>query len=160
MLKIGQVAPDFTLINTEMELKNLSDWSDSNLVIAFYPGAFTGTCKKEMCTLRDDLAKLEGLNTQIIGISVNDPFSQKAFRDENMINFPLLCDYNREVIRGFDVMHQNFAGLKDYTAAKRSIFIIDTNKIIQYIWITNDPSKEPNYYEINKKIESLLTQNG
>ncbi|MCX6642611.1 MAG: redoxin domain-containing protein, partial [Candidatus Bathyarchaeota archaeon] len=79
MVMIGQKAPEFTLIGVDMKPKKLTDWMGRKLVLAFYPGAFTGPCKKEMCTLRDDVAKLEKLNAQVIGVSVNDPFSQKAF---------------------------------------------------------------------------------
>jgi peroxiredoxin len=156
MVEIGEVAPDFTLVGIDMKKKKLSDWKGKNLALAFYPGAFTGTCKKEMCTLRDDVAKLERLKSQVIGISVNDPFSQKAFSDDNMLTFPLLCDYNREVIKLYDVVQTNFAGLKGYTTAKRSIFIIDLNGIIRYKWVSNDPSIEPDYDEIKKELEKLL----
>ena len=156
MVETGEVAPDFTLVGIDMKPKKLSGWKGKNLVLAFYPGAFTGTCKKEMCTLRDDIAKLERLKSQVIGISVNDPFSQKAFSIDNMLTFPLLCDYNREVIKLYDVVQTNFAGLKGYTTAKRSIFIIDTNGIIRYKWVINDPSIEPNYDEMKKELEKLL----
>jgi peroxiredoxin len=155
MVEIGEVAPDFTLVGTDMKPKRLSDWKETNLVLAFYPGAFTSTCKKEMCTLRDDIAKLERLKSQVIGISVNDPFSQKAFSDDNMLTFPLLCDYKREVIKLYDVVQTNFAGLKGYNTAKRSIFIIDSNRIIRYKWVSNDPSVEPNYDEVKKNLRNF-----
>jgi peroxiredoxin len=155
MVMIGQKAPEFTLIGVDMKPKNLSDWKGRKLVLAFYPGAFTGACKKEMCALRDDVAKLEKLNAQVIGVSVNDPFSQRAFSDENMINFPLLCDYNREVIRLYEVEHLDFAGLKSYVAAKRSVFILDNEGVIRYKWVSNDPRIEPNYEEIKKTLENL-----
>lgn len=155
MVTIGQKAPEFALIGVDMKSKKLSDWKGRELVLAFYPGAFTGVCKKEMCTLRDDVAKLEKLNVQVLGISVNDPFSQKAFSDENMINFPLLCDYNREVIRLYEIEYPNFAGLKGYVAAKRSVFILDKDSVIRYKWVSNDPSIEPNYEEVKKTLESF-----
>ena len=155
MVEIGQKAPDFTLIGADWKPKTLSDWRGKKLVLAFYPGAFTGVCKKEMCTLRDDVAKLEKLNAQVVGVSINDPFSQKAFSDENMINFPLLCDYNRDVIRLYDVEQHDFAGLKGYITAKRSIFILDSEGVVKYRWISNDPSVEPNYSDIEKALEDL-----
>jgi len=155
MVEVGEKAPEFTLIGIDFKPKKPSDWKDHNIVLAFFPGAFTGTCKKEMCTLRDDIAKLENLDAQTIGISVNDPFSQKAFSEDNLLNFPLLCDYNREVIKLYDVEMQNFAGLKGYNTAKRSIFVINKHGIISYKWVSNDPSVEPNYEEIIETLKKL-----
>ncbi len=155
MLKIGQKAPDFTLIDLDLKPRRLLDFLNRNVVLAFYPGAFTSVCTKEMCAFRDSLARLNTLNAQIIGISVNDPFSNKAFSEANRLNFPILCDYKREVIRIYGVEATDFAGLKDYTAAKRSIFIIDKKGYIRYIWVSDDPGVEPNYKEIEKKLEKI-----
>jgi peroxiredoxin len=124
-------------------------------VLAFYPGAFTSACKKEMCTLRDSIAKLEGLESQVVGISVNDPFSNKAFHERNLLNFPLLCDYNREVVKLFDVMLPDFAGLSGYTVAKRSVFIVDKEGVIRYRWVSENPGVEPNYGEIEEELQKL-----
>ncbi|MBM3291322.1 redoxin domain-containing protein [Candidatus Bathyarchaeota archaeon] len=156
MVEVGVIAPGFTLIGTDMKPKKLTDWKGKNIVLAFFPGAFTGICKKEMCILRDDLAKLEGVNAQIIGISVNDPFSQKAFSEENLLTFPLLCDYNREVIKLYDVVQLDFAGLKGYVTAKRSIFILDKDMKIRYKWVSNDARIEPNYEEVKKELTILV----
>lgn len=155
MPEIGDKAPAFTLINQDMKPVTLYDNLNTNTVLAFYPGAFTGVCKKEMCTLRDTIAKLEELNATILGISVNDPFSNKAFHQDNDLNFQLLCDYNRTVINKYSVTHPNFAGLKGYTAAQRSIFIIDKTGTIRYKWIADNPKKEPNYQEIKKQLQKL-----
>lgn len=108
-----------------------------------------------MCTFRDSLARLNSLKAQVIGISVNDPFSNKAFAEKNMLTFPLLCDYNREAVRLYGVELPDFAGLKGYTAAKRSVFIIDRQGIIRYAWISDNPGIEPNYQEIEKSIEQI-----
>ena len=92
---VGSRAPEFILIDMEMKPRSLDEFKGKKVVLAFYPGAFTSVCQREMCTFRDALSNLESLNAQVVGISVNDPFSNKAFHDMNMLNFPLLCDYNR-----------------------------------------------------------------
>jgi peroxiredoxin len=89
-----------------------------------------------MCAFRDSLARLSTLKAQVVGISVNDPFSNRGFAEKNMLNFPLLSDYNREVVGIYNVAATNFAGLKGYTAAKRSIFIVDMKGIIRYVWVS------------------------
>ena len=89
---LGSVAPDFTLVDMDMKQRALSEFRGRKTVLAFYPGAFTSVCKKEMCAFRDSLSNLETLDAQVVGISVNDPFSNKAFHEMNVLNFPLLCD--------------------------------------------------------------------
>ena len=91
----------------------------------------------------------------MIGISVNDPFCNKAFSKANSLNFPLLSDYSREVVNIYGVAAEDFAGLKGYTVAKRSIFIIDNQGIVRYKWITEDPTVEPDYDEIMSELEKL-----
>ena len=135
-VKIGDAAPNFSLVDMDRETRSLSDFGGRSVVLAFYPGAFTSTCKKEMCTLRDSIASLEELDAQVLGVSVNDPFSNKAFHEMNMLNFPLLCDYNREVVELYGVAMPDFAGLKGYTAAKRSVFIVDRERIVRYTWVS------------------------
>jgi peroxiredoxin len=152
MVEVGTKAPDFMLVNQDMKKVSLSDFKGKNVVLAFYPGAFTGTCTSEMCNIRDNIAKLEDLETQVLGISVNDPFSNKAFHEENVLNFPVLFDYNRTVVKQYDVFHENFAELDGYTSAKRSIFILDSEGIVRYKWVTENPGIEPDYEEIRREL--------
>ena len=151
---MGKNAPNFTLTDTDLNKISLKDF-DCKIVLAFYPGAFTSVCTKEMCAFRDSLAKLNELRAQVIGISVNDPFCNKAFSEANSLNFPLLSDYAREVVSIYGVGAEDFAGLKGYTVAKRSIFIIDNKDIVRYNWITEDPAIEPNYNEIVSILEKI-----
>ncbi len=123
-IKVGDKAPDFTLTDTEMKPRSLKEFSGQKVVLAFFVGAFTSTCTKEVCEFRDSMARLVDLEAQVIGISVNDPFSNKEFREKNRLMFPILSDYNREAIRTYDLESFNFAGLEGYTVAKRSIFIL------------------------------------
>ncbi|GAF78006.1 unnamed protein product [marine sediment metagenome] len=155
MVEMGQRAPDFILYDTEQELRSLSEFRDKIVILAFYPGAFTSICTREMCTFRDSIGNLASVKGQIVGISVNDPFSNKAFKEANQLNFPLLSDYNRKVIEIYGIEANDFAGLGGYTAAKRSIFILDKKGIIRYKWVSEDPSKEPDYSEIESRMQAL-----
>jgi peroxiredoxin len=154
-IKIGQRAPDFTLVDNEMKTRSLRDLLGQTVVLAFFPGAFTSVCTKEMCTFRDSLARFSTLKAKIMGISVNDPFSNRAFAEKNMLEFPLLCDYNREVISLYGIELRDFAGLKGYTVAKRSVFVIDGQGTVRYVWISDNPGIEPNYAEIEKFLEEM-----
>src|SRR4030067_3122168 len=113
-LKEGSKAPNIVLLDTERKMRELSEFMKGNLVLAFYPGAFTSTCTSEMCALRDSLAKLNALNANVVGVSVNAPFSNKAFAEKNGLNFPLLSDYTRETVKRYGVLLDNFAGMKGY----------------------------------------------
>jgi peroxiredoxin len=154
-IKIGDMAPDFTLVDIDLKPRSLKDYLGSKVVLAFFVGAFTSVCTKEMCAFRDSMARLIDLNAQVIGISVNDPFSNKAFAEKNRLTFPILSDHNRQVIKIYGVEAHDFGGLKGYTVAKRSIFIVDQTGIVRYVWTTEDPAIEPNYKEIEKALEKI-----
>jgi len=133
----------------------LNEFLGKKTVLAFFPGAFTSVCTKEMYTFRDSMQALTSIQGQVVGISVNDPFTNKAFAETNRLQFPILSDYARETVRRYDVFHNDFAGLKGYTAAKRSVFIVDENGIVRYKWVSEDPGKEPNYEEIRHALSKL-----
>jgi peroxiredoxin len=154
-IKVGDKAPDFMLPDTEKKPTSLKDFPGQKIVLAFFVGAFTSTCTKEVCEFRDSMDRLTDLNAQVIGISVNDPFSNKAFKEKNRLPFPILSDYKREAIKTYGLESFNFSGLDDYTVAKRSIFILDDKGIVCYAWVSEDPSVEPNYQEIQKALENI-----
>ncbi|HEY9166782.1 MAG TPA: peroxiredoxin [Candidatus Kryptonia bacterium] len=154
-VEIGSKAPDFKLYDTDKKERGLSEFKGKKVVLAFYPGAFTGVCTKEVCNFRDSLGRFNNLNAQVVGISVDPPFSNKAFADQNKLNFPLLSDFNREVVKKYNAYHENFAGLNGYTAAKRSVFVLDKDGVVRYKWVSDVPSVEPNYDEVLKAVESL-----
>lgn len=149
---IGQKLPDFQLHDQDRKQRSLNEFLGKKMVLAFFPGAFTGVCTKEMCTFRD---VLQTLPAQVVGISVNDPFTNKGFAETHHLQFPLLSDYTRETIKKFNIYHNDFAGLKGYTAAKRSVFILDEKGTVRYKWISEDPTKEPNYEEIKATLSKL-----
>ncbi len=154
-MKVGDRAVDFELYDTDLKVRSLKEFAGKNVVLAFYPGAFTSVCQKEMCTLRDSLSKFNKFNAQVVGISVDGPFSNKAFAQQNMINFPILCDFERKVSKVYGGLHENFVGIKGYSVAKRSVFVIDKNGKIAYTWVSEDPGKEPNYTEIENILSKL-----
>ena len=153
--KIGDKAPDFTLPDTELKPRSLNEFLGNKIVLAFFVGAFTSVCTKEMCAFRDSMARLIGLKAQVVGIAVSDPFSNKAFANKNRLTFPILSDYNREVIRTYGIEHEDFAGLKGYQTSKRAIFILDKTGVVRYAWITENPAVEPNYSEIENFLEKM-----
>ncbi|MBN1244742.1 peroxiredoxin [Candidatus Bathyarchaeota archaeon] len=154
-IKVGDKAPNFTLPDTDLKTRSLKDFLGSKVVLAFFVGAFTSVCTKEMCAFRDSTARLTDLKAQVIGISVNDPFSNKAFAEKNRLPFPILSDYNRQAIKAYGVETPDFGGLNGYTVAKRSIFIVDKNGAVQYVWTTEDPTIEPDYKEIENALEKI-----
>lgn len=152
MVNQGEKAPAFTLADSDRKPRSLQELLKPKgaTLLAFFPGAFTGTCTKEMCALRDNLAEFNKINAQVVGVDVNDPWTNKAFAEKNGLTFPILSDYNRDVVRMYNVFHNDFGNLKGYTVAKRSVFILDQNGVVTYKWVTDDPSKEPNYDELKK----------
>ena len=150
---IGEKAPDFELPDINMKMSKLSDYKKKKVVLAFFPAAESPVCTKEMCTFRDSLDELKNYGAQVIGISVDGPFANKIFTENRHLNFPVLSDYKREVINKYGIKMRDLASLKDYDAAKRSIFIIDENGKIQYRWISDNPLIEPNYQEIKEYLK-------
>ncbi|HAL57391.1 MAG TPA: peroxiredoxin [Bacteroidetes bacterium] len=154
-LKVGDKAPEFTLHDTEKKLRSLSELLGKKTILAFYPGAFTGVCTKEMCTFRDSMNKLNDIDAQIVGISVDAPFANKAFALQNNLQFPLLSDFSRVAVQKYDVVQANFAGLAGYATAKRSVFVLDRDGIVRFIWVSDNPGVEPEYDEVTKAVEAL-----
>lgn len=153
MVEVGQKIPDVEIYDSDRNLVKLSNYRGTPVVLLFYPGAFTGVCTKEMCTFRDSMSKYNGMN--VVGISVDAPFANKAFKSENNINFPLLCDYNREAVKSFNNYHENFAGLKGYTAAKRSVYVLDGDQVVRFKWVSENPGVEPDYATVATEADKV-----
>jgi len=98
-LAIGSKAPQFKLFDTDRKEVSLVDFAGKKLVLVFYPGAFTGVCTKELCSFRDSLADYNTLNAQVLAISVDGPFANKAFKDQNNLTFPVVSDYTKHIAR-------------------------------------------------------------
>ena len=155
MSNINETAPDFNLKNTEKSDIALSSYRGKAVVLAFYPGAFTGVCDTEMCSLRDSMESFNNLNAIVLGISVDSPWANAEFAKKYEIKFELLSDYNREVSKTFNMIFNGLGGLEGYESSNRGVVIIDSEGIIQYRWVAENPGVEPNYSEIIDKVKSL-----
>ena len=154
-VEIGQEAPGFSLYDQDREERCLAEFKGKNVVLAFYPGAFTDVCTTEMCVLRDQGGEFKSLNAQVLGISVDPPFAQKAWADANNLNFPVLSDFNRDVVNKFDVALPNLGGLQGYVAANRAVFIVDKDGVVRYRWLAPSPGDEPDYEEVRRALDQL-----
>ena len=154
-LRIGDKAPDFALVDADKKQRSLSEFLGKKTVLAFFPGAFTGVCTKEMCTLRDSMSRFNELDAQVVGISVDAPFSNKAFATQNNLQFPLLSDYTRSAAKAYDVVLNDFAGLTGYAAATRAVFVLDKTGIIRYSWVTDNPGVEPKYDDVSTALAAI-----
>ena len=145
MSLVGHPAPEFNLKDTEHNWVRLSDLRGKKVILAFYPAAFTGVCEKEVCTFQENLSALQEAGAEMFGISVDAPFSNAAFRDQTGAQYALLSDPACEVIKAYDVVFPDFAGIEGYTVAKRSVFVVDEEGTISYEWIAPNPGVEPDY---------------
>ena len=152
-INVGSKAPEFALFDTNNKSRSLSEFRGKNIVLAFYPGAFTGVCTKELCTFRDAMSNFNNLNAQVVGISVDAPFANKAFATQNNLQFPLLSDYSREVSKEYGGVHEDFAGMKGYSVSKRAVFIIDAKGNVKYMWVSENPGVEPDYNAISQALK-------
>ena len=155
MVTIGSPAPDFKLFNHNKQEVSLAGLKGKNVVLAFFPAAFTGVCEKELCTFRDQLSNFNGMNATVLGISVDAPFSNAAFVQKNNVNFDVLSDYARAAVKAYGVAHDDFAGMPGYTAAKRSVFVVDKNGMLRWSWIAETPKTEPDYEAVKKAVAEL-----
>ena len=147
-INVGATAPNFELVDTELKMRTLDEFKGKKIVLSFIVAASSPVCEVELCTFRDSWNEISNLGAQVIAISNDGPFANKAFAEKNNYNFPLLGDYKSQTIRDYDVLMPHLLHVKDYNAAKRSVFIIDENGTIVYKWVSEDPLKEPNYQEI------------
>jgi len=151
---VGSKAPDFTLVNQDREDVTLSrELGKGNVVLAFFPGAFSGTCTKEFCNLRDAMSSFKNLDATVLGISTDTFFALKAWDDQQKLGFPLLSDYNKEVINKYGVVNPDMIGLKNI--AKRAVFVIDTGGVVRYSEVLEDARNEPDYAKLNEALGQI-----
>lgn len=153
--EVGSKAPDFTLPDQDRQPVTLADvLAGNNVVLAFFPAAFSDTCTQELCTIRDQLGPMNHVvKAQVLGISVDSFFALKAFRDTNVLGFPLLSDFNKTVIRAYDVVNPDMIGLREI--AKRSVFVIDREGTIRYKEVLDDARDEPDYEKLSGALSAL-----
>lgn len=154
MLTPGQQAPDFKLFNTNRKEVSLHDFQGKNLIILFFPMAFTSVCTTELCEMRDNISTYADLNAEVIGISVDSPFTLAKFKEDQQLPFDLLSDFNKEVSQAYDTYYETFAmNLKG--VSKRSAFVVDQNGVIQYAEVLDNAGEVPDFQAIQKALASL-----
>lgn len=152
MVSVGDNAPGFEALNQQREAVSLDSLKGKKVVLAFFPAAFTPVCETELCTFRDSLAHFNDVNATVLGVSVDAPFANAAFAEKNTLNFDVLSDYDRGMVNAYGVNHDDFAGMNGYTAAKRSVFVIDGEGKVTYAWVADNPGQQPNYDEVKAAV--------
>lgn len=152
-LSVGEQAPDFELPLKPKEAPlRLEDYHGEKVVVLlFFPLAFSAVCTDEMCRIAESYARWRELDAEVIGISVDSPFANQKFAEECGAHFPILSDFNREVIDAYGVKNEDYYGLKD--VAYRSVFVIDRGGTIVYAWNTTDSSVMPDFDEVMRAVE-------
>jgi peroxiredoxin len=150
---IGDKAPDFELPDPDMKPRRLSEFYGKKTILAFFPAAESPVCTAEMCALRDSLDQLHDLGANVVGVSVDGPYANKFFVQNRHLNFPVLSDYRRDVIRKYGIVMKKLGPLEGYDAAKRSVFILDEGGKVIYRWVSDNPLIEPNYGEIKDALK-------
>ncbi len=153
-LQIGEKAPQFTLVASDKSKVSLKDHKGQNVLLLFFPMAFTGVCTKELCATRDGIAAYQKVNAQVLAVSVDSPFTLAKFKEDNALNFPLLSDFNKTVSKKYDALYKEFVlGLKG--VSKRSAFVIDRKGTIQYAEVLENAGELPNFEAISAVLEKL-----
>ena len=150
---LGDKAPNFSLPDQDLKTVSLSDFAGKPIALIFFPLAFSPVCTAELSNFSKEIANLQNSGANIAAISVDSPFTLKAFAEDHGFHFTLLSDFNKEVSALYGVQHEEILGLKG--VAKRSVFILDGGGIIRYRWISDDPLREPDYSEVLETLKSL-----
>jgi peroxiredoxin len=153
-LNKGDQAPAFKLVSSEKKEVSLDDYKGKNVVLLFFPMAFTSVCTTELCTMRDSLSEYNKLNTEVVGISVDSPFTLDKFKEDQKLNFPLLSDFNKEASQAYGAFYENFVlGLKG--VSKRAAFVVDKNGKVQYAEVLESAGDLPNFEAVKQTVSSL-----
>lgn len=153
-LEINSNAPEFKLFNTEKKEVSLSEQKGKNVVLLFFPLAFTSVCTAELCSVRDNYAMYNGLNAVVFGISCDSLFSLGKFKEEQKLNFDLLSDFNKETSAAYNSLYEQF-GFGMRGVSKRAAFVIDKAGILKHMEILEDAGKQPNFEAINACLAKL-----
>jgi len=153
-INVGNKAPNFTLRNTEKAEISLEDYKGKNVVLLFFPLAFTGVCTTELCTMRDDIATYEGLDAEILAVSVDSLFTLEQFKKAENYNFTLLSDFNKNVSRAYGSLYEDFV-LDMKGVSKRSAFVIDKEGVIKYAEVLESAGDLPNFEAVKNTLNNL-----
>lgn len=150
-VKAGDKAPTFTLVSDTLKEVSLSDYAGKNVVLLFFPMAFTSVCTEELCMMRDDIATYNNLDADILAVSVDSPFTLGRFKADQSLNFPLLSDFNKEVSRNYGTLYEEFVlGLRG--VSKRSAFVIDKEGTVSYAEVLENAGEVPDFAAIRKAL--------
>ena len=153
-LQTGQPAPPFKSHDTEKNLVQLSDFNGKPVVLLFFPLAFTSTCTRELCSVRDDISAYNKVNAEVIGISVDSLHSLKKYKEEQHLNFTLLSDFNKTISKDYDTIYETFGGWM-HGVSKRSAFVIDQDGIIRYTEVLEHAGDIPDLEAVKKTLQNL-----
>jgi len=153
-IEIGQSAPDFSLYNSEKQKITLSDQRGHNVLLLFFPLAFTSTCTKELCSVRDNISWYNKIDARVFGISVDALHSLAKYKEDQQLNFTLLSDFNKEVSRAYDTIYESW-GFDMKGVSKRSAFVIDKEGIVRYMEVLENAGDIPDFGAIQETLESL-----
>jgi glutaredoxin-dependent peroxiredoxin len=155
-ITVAQQAPDFSLFDSEMKPVKLSDFkNEKNVLILFFPMAFTGVCTAELCGVRDDIANYNNVNAQVLAISVDSTFTLAKFKEEQGYNFPMLSDFNKETSANYGCIYESFTGMGMKGVSKRAAFVIDKAGIVQYAEVLESAGDVPNFVAINETLKNI-----
>ncbi len=158
-IQAGQKAPDFTLLDTEKNAICLTDLKGYNVVLLFFPLAFTSVCTAELCNVRDDISTYNKANAKVFGISVDSFFTLGKYRKEQNLNFPLLSDFNKEASIAYDVLYETFPSYGMKGVSKRAVFVIDKEGVIRHSEICAAPADMPDFEAIQNCLSQLMAKN-
>ena len=154
-IQTGQKAPDFLLFNSDKQKVSLAEQHGKNVVLLFFPLAFSGVCTAELCNVRDNISLYNNANAQVFGISIDSVFVLDKFKAEQSLNFPLLSDFNKEAAKAFGVLYETFPAFEMQGVSKRAAFVIDKEGVIQYAEICASPGDQPNFSAIQQTLSEL-----
>lgn len=154
IIETGQSAPDFSLYDNEKNKVTLSDLKGHNVLLLFFPQAFTSVCTKELCGIRDNIAAYNNTNAKVFGISVDSVFTLNKFREEQQYNFPLLSDFNKEVSNLYGTIYHDWI-LDMKGVSKRSAFLIDKEGVVRYAEVLENAGEVPDFNKIQELLISL-----
>lgn len=155
-IQVGQKAPDFNLYSSSKEKISLNDFSgEKNVLLLFFPQSFTGVCTTELCGVRDDIAKYQNADAEVLAISVDSIFTLAKFKELQQLNFTLLSDFNKEVSTSYDTIYESFTDMNMRGVSKRSAFVIDKSGIVQYVQVLESAGDVPDFTAINEVLSRL-----
>ena len=154
-IQVGATAPDFSLFDTDKNKVSLAEQKGKNVVILFFPLAFTGVCTAELCNVRDNISLYNNTNAVVFGVSVDSIFSLAKFREEQNLNFQLLSDFNKEAAKAFGVLYETFPAFEMQGVSKRAAFVIDATGVVKYAEVCPTPGDLPNFEAIQQTLNSL-----